>query len=51
MTVKKSLAARFEQELSHAQLMANRGNKRNMNAGQLLVRYTLGIIFTHPHLV
>lgn len=36
---KKSQAVRFEQELSHAQLMANRGTKRKMNSGGLLVSY------------
>lgn len=44
VTVKKSLAARFEQELSHAQLVANRAAKRKINSGQMLVRSTKEII-------
>ncbi|CAF89165.1 unnamed protein product, partial [Tetraodon nigroviridis] len=36
VTEKKSQAARFEQELSHAQLMANSGTKRKMNSGASL---------------
>lgn len=39
VTLKKSLAVRFEQELSHAQLVANRATKRKINSGQMLVRY------------
>lgn len=42
VTEKKSQAVRFEQELSHAQLMANRGTKRKTNPGGLLVSYTDG---------
>lgn len=45
VTEKKSQAARFEQELSHAQLMANRGTKRKMNSGGLLVSYSDAILF------
>lgn len=45
VTVKKSQAVRFEQELSHAQLTANRGIKRNMNFGQLPVSYANLIVF------
>lgn len=39
VTIKKSLAVRFEQELSQAKLMANRGTKRKVNSGQSLVSY------------
>lgn len=46
VTEKKSQAVRFEQELSHAQLMANRGTKRKNPCG-LLVSYTDVIIFIH----
>lgn len=48
MTEKKSQAARFEQELSQAQLMATRGTKRKMNSGGLVVSYTLIIVSIHP---
>lgn len=51
VTVKKSLAVRFEQELSHAQLVANRATKRKMNSGQMLVRYTNLIILIHLYLM
>lgn len=51
VTVKKSLAVRLEQELSHAQLVANRATKRKINSGQMLVRYTNLIIFIHLFLV
>lgn len=45
VTVKKSLAVRLEQELSQAQLMANRGTKRKNASGQLVVSYTGLILF------
>lgn len=37
VTEKKSQAVRFERELSHAQLMANRGTKRRVDSGGVLV--------------
>lgn len=50
VTEKKSQAVRFEQELSNAQLLANRGTKRKMNPGGLLVSYTHVIVFIHLYL-
>lgn len=40
VTLKRSLAVRFEQELSQARLVANRASKRKITSGQMLVRDT-----------